>query len=264
MKERTSFSAISRSIQRRGNVETGRKERVLSTGYTRKSTVTELIILASTRPQTNPPCDRYSIFATTRWHVYGNIRDVVTRRPNIRPGPWTFQLIIQRVDLNKSTDQSPIFLTLFIRFSAKRARNLSLAPNVFHAIPRPINKTRPSHAPFVRFPCGFRGKKEKTRKREKEKTWRFDLQYFPNWPHFALRFPLRGITDRQIILAASLENFQVYLEEGIVIIGCDNSADGGSVRVRDPRSIFFRGEKSVARSSHGTRVFFNYQRLNGW
>lgn len=55
MKERTSFSVISRSIQRRGNVETGRKERVLSTGYTRKSTVTELIILASTRPQTNPP-----------------------------------------------------------------------------------------------------------------------------------------------------------------------------------------------------------------
>lgn len=211
-----------------------------------------------------PPCDRYSIFATTRWHVYGNIRDVVTRRPNIRPGPWTFQLIIQRVDLNKSTDQSPIFLTLFIRFSANRARNLSLAPNVFHAIPRPINKTRPSHAPFVRFPCGFRGKKEKTKKREKEKTWRFDLQYFPNWPHFALRFPLRGIMDRQIILAASLENFQVYLEEGIVIIGCDNSADGGTVRVRDPRSIFFRGEKSVARSSHGTRVFFNYQRLNGW
>lgn len=166
MKERTSFSIISRSIQRRGNVETGRKERVLSTGYTRKST--ELIILASTRPQTNPPCDRYSIFATTRWHVYGNIRDVVTRRPNIRPGPWTFQLIIQRVDLNKSTDQSPIFLTLFIRFSANRARNLSLAPNVFHAIPRPINKTRPSHAPFVRFPCGFRGERKKP-KREKRK-----------------------------------------------------------------------------------------------
>lgn len=27
------------------------------------------------------------------------------------------------------------------------------------------------------------------------------------------------------------------------------------MRVRDPRSIFFRGEKSVARSSRGTRVF---------
>lgn len=169
MKERTSFSVISRSIQRRGNVETGRKERVLSTGYTRKSTVTELIILASTRPQTNPPCDRYSIFATTRWHVYGNIRDVVTRRPNIRPGPWTFQLIIQRVDLNKSTDQSPIFLTLFIRFSANRARNLSLAPNVFHAIPRPINKTRrkqPRTRHSLDFLAGFevKGKNQKERK----------------------------------------------------------------------------------------------------
>lgn len=148
MKERTSFSVISRSIQRRGNVETGRKERVLSTGYTRKSTVTELIILASTRPQTNPSCDRYSIFATTRWHVYGNIRDVVTRRPNIRPGPWTFQLIIQRVDLNKSTDQSPIFLTLFIHFSANRARNLSLAP-FFSRDPSP-NKQNSTLARAIR------------------------------------------------------------------------------------------------------------------
>lgn len=157
----SSFSIISRSnFQRRRNGRREGKNRALSTAYTRKSTDTELIILASTRPQTqraSPPCDRYSIFATTRWHVYGNIRDVVMRRPNIRPGPWTFQLIIRRVDLN----QSPISLShthFSSRFSASHARNLSLARNVFHAIPRPIKQNstlaRTIRRHVVRFPRG--------------------------------------------------------------------------------------------------------------
>lgn len=180
--------------------------------------------------------------------------------PNIRSRTLNFAINHPpRRLVNKSCD--PPFLSPVL-FSTNHARNLSLlACNVSRdPSANKQNSTIPRRAhdspPVVRFPCGFEGWK-KTKKGKKKLA--FDI--LQHWPHTS-SLPTRNHVSvfRQIIIPARWISGRRSCNRS-VIIGCDDSEDGGTdASSRSPIHLL---SKNQSLSSFVAREFFNY-RLNGW